>query len=643
MTKCIFSSIISVIFFRFCAVSFLKPFIKNTFGSINLPSYALSILFSIIIIFCLRKSNWKIPRYVIQAGTVLVLVFLLISYIQERNNSYYNINRSIESEIPQVYLAIAAALLSVPVYFFYKKHSETANKTGSKFFYKTCFVFELISSFFLVGLSVYSQYANINFLNRYDYYHLHAYTNSIFNIYWGQPYTEIITSCYGHYAFLYYPFLKIANKIGLDYLLKNYMLISAALVGITLVIWIIVLHMNTKNPLLRIFGIFMLCHFNSSRITGLYHQLYPHRTFPIAAAMLLITLWYKSRRKNFVMILGYITAVILIIWSTEMGIITSISWAALHICSIVQTKFTKSNYFRKLSQIMLHITAIPMTFFAALLLCGFLNCQFGGEMISVKDFLYPLTNQTFTALLEFELDPNPSAWMSVTALLLAFLCYGLKDTIISTSDCKKSNQTAVCFAFSVLGLGSLTYAVNRPAYNNFFIILQTAAFLITITADSFSRFPVNFSSDKNDPENLLKFNLGFICSAVLFITSISTLINIPYKLRHDAYYKDTRQISAICDWLRPYKEKNAVPVSSPIALVYSFLGWDPGIYYMDISDIIFDEKQSASFTETLAGLENNYVISTTDMEFDYPERFLETHQLIPIHINNTGIVLFEPL
>ena len=64
---------------------------------------------------------------------------------------------------------------------------------------------------------------------------------------------------------------------------------------------------------------------------------------------------------------------------------------------------------------------------------------------------------------------------------------------------------------------------------------------------------------------------------------------------------------------------------------------------MDISDMIFDEKQSASFTETLAGLENNYVISTTDIEFDYPERFLETHQLIPIHINNRGIVLFEPL
>ncbi len=644
LQKIILASISATVFMYLSTVSVLSPLIKEAFGSINLPAFVLSIFVFITILFLLRKTNILLSGFILQAGALIISVFLLTSFMFERYVFDYATNRSIESEIPIYYLGGSTVLLSGLVYFFYKRNLKLFSAKQTGFIYRAGLVIEIIVSIILVGLSVYHHFKNMNFLNRYNYYHLHAYTNSIFNIFWGQPFTHTITSCYGHYAFLYYPILKLAFRFGSHSLLINYMYISSFLVGITLGIWIIILHMNVKKPGIRILGIFMICYFTSARITGIYHQLYPHRTFPIAVMLLMISLWYKFHNK-IITVTGYFVSICIIIWSTEIGLIAAVSWASLHICSVLQSKFSFKKILQTLFPIFFHIAAIPLTLFSALFLCGKFNMFFGGQMIPFKDFLFPLINTNYMDALEFQLDSFPSAWMSIILMFFAFLGVGLKDTVILNPDAKKNNQSAVCFAATVLGSGSLSYSINRPAYNSFFIILQFAGLFLPLTFDRFL-FAINksFAADeKHSSELSLKFNISYICLVVLLIIMISTIINIPYKINHDEYLKNMEPVNAIRSWIRQYKDKEAVPVSSSLSLLYAYLGWDPGVYFMDFSDIIYSEDFMNSFTETIIDLDRKYVFTTLEFRDNLPDQFLNTHNITEEVIYNYELFYCEPL
>ena len=57
-----------------------------------------------------------------------------------------------------------------------------------------------------------------------DHFHAHAYYNSVYNVYQGLPYTDTMTSIYGHYGLLF----KIPMKlVGGDF--RMFVLMIAAL------------------------------------------------------------------------------------------------------------------------------------------------------------------------------------------------------------------------------------------------------------------------------------------------------------------------------------------------------------------------------------------------------------------------------
>ena len=456
--NCILSSFVSVLFLYLCSASFFQPVIGKIFGITNIPAYVLSVIFFIVFFLFYEKNNKHYSSFFIRIIFLFSSVFLLLSLAFEKKDIYFP---AIELTIPTGILVsiVAAAFICFCVMISNEKNFTRLLKTSKNLSNKNVKFFILLAAVLLVCISAYNQY-NMDFFTYFDYYHLHAYFNSIANVFWGQPFTETVTGIYGHYAFFYYPFLKIAYHLGMHNIYKAYMFISSALVVITLLIWIRILCWNIKNSFVLLAGIFVVCYINAARLVYLTHQLYPHRSFPVAVTALMIALWYRvaNKKRTLISILGYFVSMLLIIWSAEFGIFSLISWAALHICSAFQIKEKKT-----IGIVLLHAVAIPTIFFGAVGLCGAINVLFGGKMLSVSEFLFPLfVKEQMVELHERPLPSYPSAWMSIIFLILCYLGYGLKNTFLYTANCKKSDQTAACFSVSVLGLGTMTYPINRP-------------------------------------------------------------------------------------------------------------------------------------------------------------------------------------
>ena len=635
--KSIIISVVSVLFFYLCTVSFLKPLITKVFTSTNLSSYALSIIFFLILFILSGKINITLSKNLISAGFLLISILLLISCSLEIRDVKYPI---IEFSFP-TYVFLAAIIflfLVVSIIFFNEKLNKRWHDGLNRF---TGIITWVLASA-LIAVSAYNQY-NLNFFRYFDHHHLHAYLNSILNVYHGQPFTETITSIYGHYGFFYYPFLKIAYHFGAHNIYKVYMLLSSLLTVCILLIWIRILCWNIKSPLLLLTGIFTICHINAARIVFLFHQLYPHRALPVAVTALLISLWFRSKgkRRFWITICGYVTGIMLISWNTECGIVSVISWAALHICSAFQSKAKKN-----IMEILIHLSAIPLTFCAAVVFCGLINCMFGGEMISVRDFLFPLLN---TGLMiefhELPLPPYPSAWMFILLLIFAFLGYGLKDTIFCTAAGIKSDRTAACFALAVLGLGALSYPINRPAYTEFYIILPIAGLLMSITADSFWKdIPViSKPSAASSANQLLRGYLAYLSFFILFLLTISTIINIPHKLNEYKRYKDTEKIDTLAAWIIDINNDKALAIGNTASFIYAYLGRDPGFYYMDTSDYIINPISREELIENLKYLDGESVFTANDVQYDLPQEFLDTHwEYSMIKIDNFPMYYWVP-
>ncbi len=635
--NCIVSSFVSVFFLYLCSVSFLQPVIGKIFGMTNMPAYVLSILVFIISFFLLGRRNFSYSSFPVRSIFCFVSAFLLISLAFTKRRI----------DFPVIELSLPTGVLISIVSIFYlclcvllsKEQTYVWVQNVKKYFsHKFVKVILIIAAVILVFISAYNQYS-MDFFDYFDYYHLHAYFNSITNVFWGQPFTETITSIYGHYAFFYYPFLKIAYHLGMHNIYKVYMIISSALIVITLLIWIRILCWNIKNRFVLLAGIFAVCHINAARRLYLTHQLYPHRSFPIAVTALMIALWYRSSRKKILSIVGYFVSVILMIWSTECGIFSLIAWASLHICRALQSKEKNSIWI-----LLFHISAIPISFFCAVGLCGVLNVLFGGKLLSISEFLFPLyVKEQMVEMHELSLTSYPSAWMSIIFLLLCFLGYGLKDTYLYTEKNIRNNQTAAGFSFAVLGLETLIYAINRPAYINFYLILPLAGIFMSILADSFfSEIPFTFQRiTKENREQVLRGSYSTLSLFVLVYLMVSTIINIPYKISEYEPYKDTQKIDKAINWMTNLENnKDSLAIGNITSFLYAYLGRDPGFYHMDSSDFFISPIFQNDIIEKAKHLEDRSVFVSNDINYVLPKEFTDTHWEYSMYKNEDASIYY---
>lgn len=639
--KSILMSICSVAVLYVCALSPFSSVLKNHFGSKNIPSMVICVIFDLILLYMIRNIKITISRRIIFAVFLTAGIFLISSYAMERYVEAGPPNIGVESSLPlAVFIPTVAAICVFAEVISESKIFLTLwLKFTKKFHFDVSELVINIITFFLLSISLYNQY-NINFSRGYDHYHLHSYMNSILNIFWNQPFTEVISGIYGHYAYFYYPFLKSAYLLGIHNLIKVYMILNTAQIACILIIWIIILKWNIKNKFVRLLGIFALCYFNASRMTIMYPMIYPHRVLVMSIIMLLISQWYRinQQKRTSLSILGYAICILLIIWSPEFGIFALISWASVYICSALQRKEPKS-----FLKIIAHFLAIPLTLFCSILVCGLVNTFFGGEMISVSEFFSPFLMQERT---ELSLSPFPSAWISIMVLLIAFLNFGISDTIFFNKNIRTHDQTAVCFSVAVLGLGSITYAINRPAYDCFFIIMPLAALLISIITDFYwNKKQALFHNIRGlSPIDTCKGLSGLMSYLVLFVIMISTIINIPYKHKKFQFYKNYDEINETAKWVASQKDKEAVAIGAPASSIYAYLGWDPGIYYMDFGNLYTQEKYILDIENKMKRLDKKSAFISDDVYSYIPEEFKSSHKIVSdIHIRDIVMQYWKPI
>ena len=632
LLKCFLTACITTVIFYCCGAAFLKPVMESVVGSANIPSLTLSILLDLLLFIALRKCQVRIPDVIIKIGFAAASLFLLISYFLEKNIFHSSDHLSVEMKMPWYLFAAWIMLCCLAVFFLISDHPlrgkvkkairDLKAKTGRDPV-KICLIF---TTAVLTGLTAYHYY-NLNFTAYYDYYNINTYLNSILNLFWGQPFTTTITGIYGHYAFFYYPVLKAAYALGFHSLYKVFTLTITVLNVLTLLIWIRILCWNVRSGSIRLLGIFMLCHVDAARLLFIYPATRPNRTFPLAVMALMISLWYREKpeKKKRITTLGYIACLFLIIWNTECGLFALISWAALHICSALQTGSG-----RLFGKILLHAVLIPAIFFGAVFTAGILNVLHGGEMIPPLDFIFPMNSAKHMSEISVDLAPFPAAWISISVLLFAFLCRGIKDTLLCTASPRPSDQSAACFSFTVLSVGILSFAVNRPAYANFFVMLPFAGVMTAILADSYFNDAAGLLRKKTERKAVNRFCAysGLLSLSVLVFMTGSTLINIPNKLTACAHYKDTAFLSETVQWITSAREKDAAAIGTSPSMFYAYLGLDPGIYYMDTPNYHINDDAFFELIEKTKSLEGRSLYVSNDFRWYLPEEFRETHTMV---------------
>ncbi len=93
-------SVISVLFFYLCAVSFLSPLINSIFGRTNIPAMALSILLYLLLFLLLRKKEIRFTKTAVCIIFLSGAAFLLASYALEKNVYNAEPHLTIEQSLP---------------------------------------------------------------------------------------------------------------------------------------------------------------------------------------------------------------------------------------------------------------------------------------------------------------------------------------------------------------------------------------------------------------------------------------------------------------------------------------------------------------------------------------------------------------
>ena len=165
-----------------------------------------------------------------------------------------------------------------------------------------------------------------------------------------------------------------------------------------------------------------------------------------------------------------------------MGLFAAMTWALLLIYFSFNMHGVKSK--KPWMDILLHAMLVIACFLGAFGFSNLYNFSVGGQPISFSLFLFPLKSESYMVdTLQYDLSTFISAWMFVVAVF--FIILEEKDCFLqnfSTNLQKPAIMTVDCSHWSVLGIFSVTYYINRAAYYNLDIVYELFILLLCIIA-----------------------------------------------------------------------------------------------------------------------------------------------------------------
>jgi len=597
-------------------------------------------LFSYYGIIPYFKGKSKVSKLIPLFLLIILLIILSIQFINEPKIVASGANLFFWHDIPFISLFAGLSIISLIFCFFFYKEKVLKISTSKK----AKLMFYLIASAVAL-LAGYIQYSP-NILNNFYIviHHVHAYFNSVNNVLHMIPYSGDVNSIYGHYALILAPLLKVTSYLGIKNIFYVFLIIMSIITTIAFILFAYTINTFIRNKIVASIAIIASGLTAISMRPDLYLQVQPHRMITIAIIMALIAFASKHQKRiSSIMLFGYILGIVILIWSTEMGIIGLIAWASLFICLGFQHSFKQ--FIRNL---LFHFMAAFSCFLIAYGIVNLYNLAAGGNILSLFDYTFPLMmNSYMIEALEVPLTTMISAWMLMLTLLFLFLSKG----VTSTKICKKNPiidfNSASYFALSVLGLGSFIYAINRPVYFNFDIIYPLMILLMAIIVEKSIPFVIaayaKIKSKEIDVYEILVSGMGIITLSVLLILAIGCVSNFGINFDSRFILRDEKPVQELIN-----KVNKEIPIGTPglgaaVVELYSTMGRETMNYVMDYSDITLNDNKMLIYADSqLSKMKNKSLFTTKDtmlIHSTFPgyKTFMATHSLTTVWTSQ-GIV-----
>lgn len=386
----------------------------------------------------------------------------------------------------------------------------------------------VVTLLFTVGTSVQFYAPNIFQDIQGGTYHSHAYTNSIINVCWMIPYSKNMETLYGHYAILYMPILKFLHKLfHIDYLTGIFAL-TAVIAGISILLFAYVLNYFARNDLIFYLGLFAIGEeYFMLMQGGVYMQVHPHRMiFPIMLVALALREFQTQKKHNFLAIF-FLT--LSFVWSTEVGIVTMLSFALYRWAEQVMDgqPFSGRKIMISLRELVLY-AVLPFAF-AYIIINGY-NLLAEGSILNFEEFMYPLiSDRGYIDNIELPLPNVTHAWVGATILFLCAACPALFQIFFPGSDKKEINP--LYFFLGIMNLGLMLYYINRPVegciFITMFLMLILQADILQRGQDAYLVWKENKASVFSQPNCFLLLALRIITTFILFIMAFDSIYSMP--------------------------------------------------------------------------------------------------------------------
>ncbi len=343
-------------------------------------------------------------------------------------------------------------------------------QTFSKKFRVYCAVF------FSILAAILSYAPNVFQYESGELWHMHAYMNSIINVFFLNPYNDITSSIYGHYGLIYCPFIKL---FGSD---LNAIAITIALfTGATYLSAYYVLNKLIRNDFLCLTSMIAVLGTSTTFFgAGQYFQGMPHRClFPLLTIAFIIWCQNNIVSKKNMYVLEYILGMLSIIFNLETGL-CCVFIMALYNCFL--------SWRRSFKYIALNFLKIC----AWLILCSgsayafvnFYNVLLGGEWNSIQTFIYPINSKEYDMFSILRLPlPDSDTPYSLYIIIFTLAAFSSLRNFFLDNLPKSLDIEKLIIAIS--GLSSFVYFINRTAPTNLFISHVQLILLLAVFSEVF--------------------------------------------------------------------------------------------------------------------------------------------------------------
>lgn len=402
-------------------------------------------------------------RFFVISAVIIEVLYFVGAYLSETvtwnglPNNYIRHKMSIASYV--VILILTFAVL----YIHLKERTLCAKKrcVAIRIMFASAVVF-------LQGLMLYAP----NFLKITGGGPLHAdaYTTSIINVLHGMPYEDYSSPVYGHYGLILAPFVKILNMLGLN----EWLAVSISIVIIGIIAFglnAIVLSRLVDSDFLFCISLMATAVVSFQIQTGEFWQLIPHRLLFQSVILFVISSTFGEHSLKMMssdsevlrcyskkkILLGWVLVSIGMIWNPDVGIICCVIW----ICCCIYAK-AKRNGKYDIYIVFFNLLYAVAAFIVGWCVVNIYNILVGGSLIDLRTYLFPLLDSNYTKMIQHAL-PNAYGWHFYAFLLFGgAIVWFLPGVFKISIDSKKM----LCVAAATMGLGTMIYYINRPAFGN---------------------------------------------------------------------------------------------------------------------------------------------------------------------------------